>query len=117
MFKESSSKSPPLSNENLVQALRFPAHPYHSLACALAAAFEQAAAGKGAKRHAQSQPFPEQPMQSISALIGSSDGMAYQVIKKVQEAQRLPPEARRAELLGAIVYTAGMLVRDAGDPQ
>lgn len=74
-------------------------------------AYNQAATGKGAERHAQGLPFEDQPMQQISRLIGSVDGMAYQSIKKVQESLRLPSDDRKvAELLGAINYLAGIVI-------
>jgi hypothetical protein len=89
---------------------------YASLLSVLGRAYEQAAAGKGKERHAQDQPFDEQPMQTISKLVGSADGMAYQAIKKIQESQRLPTTERQvAELLGAIVYIAGMVVYLEGE--
>lgn len=83
---------------------------YESLASVLCRAFDQAAKGKGAARHACARPFDRQPMQSISALVGSSDGLAYQAIKKIQESQRLDKDARVRELLGAINYVAGIII-------
>jgi len=83
---------------------------YEQLAAVLQAAFDQAAAGKGAERHANGLPFHEQRMQTISALLDSDAGMAFQVCKKVTEGMRLPHEARERELLGAIVYIAGMVI-------
>jgi|GEM_PF-1299642 len=84
---------------------------YESLRDVLEAAYDQAARGKGKERHAQDLPFHEQRMQSISRLIGSERGMAYQVCKKVTEGMDLStPEARRRELLGAINYIAGILI-------
>lgn len=84
---------------------------YESLAAVLQAAYEQAARGKGAERHAGGQPFDEQPMQVISDLLGNVDGMAFQAIKKIREARGLPTvEAQVRELLGAINYCAGMVI-------
>ncbi len=83
---------------------------YEQLAAVLQAAFDQAAKGKGAERHANDLPFHGQRMQSISALLDSDAGMAYQVCKKVAEARGMPHDARERELLGAIVYTAGMVI-------
>jgi len=83
---------------------------YEQLAAVLQAAFDQAAAGKGAERHANGLPFHEQRMQTISALLDSDAGMAFQVCKKVTEGMRLPHEARERELLGAINYIAGMVI-------
>lgn len=84
---------------------------YNTLSSVLTRAYEQASGGKGKERHAQGQSFDEQPMQMISRLVGSQDGMAFQAIKKIQESQRLPTIERQvAELLGAINYIAGMVV-------
>ncbi|WP_160153330.1 hypothetical protein [Microbulbifer sp. ALW1] len=88
---------------------RFPG--YETLTDVLERALQQAAAGKGNDRHAQGQPFHEQPMLRISELLDSDGGMAFQAIKKIQEARRLPTRERRvAELLGAINYIAGMVI-------
>lgn len=84
---------------------------YSKLYSVLMDALDQAAYGKGKERHATDKSFEDQPMQTISDLAGSPDGMAYQVIKKVQEALRLPDFSRqKRELLGAIVYAAGMII-------
>lgn len=84
---------------------------YEKLREVLEAAYDQAARGKGKERHAKDLPFHEQRMQTISQLIGSERGMAYQICKKVVEGLDLPtPEARRRELLGAINYIAGVLI-------
>jgi hypothetical protein len=84
---------------------------YERLAGVLVRAFDQAASGKGKERHANDLPFDEQPMQSISDLIGTEAGMAFQAIKKIQESGRLPTrEAKVRELLGAIVYVSGMVI-------
>jgi len=84
---------------------------YFSLREVLNRAFEQASKGKGKERHAQGLPFNQQPMQVISNLIGSQDGMYYQAIKKIQESTRLPSKERQvAELLGAIIYIAGAII-------
>ncbi len=92
-------------------------HPYNPLADALVGAYKQAAFGKGKERHANDLPFGDQPMQTISELLNSGDGMAYQVIKKVQESTRMGPDAAIRELYGAIVYAAGMIVRLENQPE
>lgn len=85
---------------------------YDSLASVLKDAFDQASTGKGKERHANDLPFDEQPMQSISNLLDSTDGMEFQVIKKIKEAKSLPTLAQKErELLGAIVYTAGIIIK------
>lgn len=84
---------------------------YLSLRSVLDRAYQQASAGKGAERHGQDQAFEHQPMQVISGLVGSPDGMAYQAIKKIQEQQRFTETDRKVkELLGAIVYISGMII-------
>ncbi|HZZ05642.1 hypothetical protein [Paraburkholderia sp.] len=82
---------------------------YDSLASVLRRAFDQAAKGKGAERHAQGAPFEAQPMQTISDLVGIGFVLG-QAMKKAQEAQRLPHDAAVRELLGAINYIAGAVI-------
>lgn len=85
------------------------AHGYESLSDVLSRAFNQAAKGKGAERHATGLPFDQQPMQQIIKLYG--DGFALgQAAKKMQEAQRMESEAAVRELLGAINYIAGAII-------
>lgn len=93
-----------------------PAEPtgYEGLQAVLDDAFAQAAHGKGKERHACDRAFEDQPMQQISNLLQSNDGMAYQAIKKIQEAQRMDKAAAERELLGAIIYVAGMVIRLRG---
>lgn len=84
---------------------------YEHLAAVLVDAYEQAAYGKGKERHANDLPFDHQPMQAISRLLGNPTGMTYQACKKVVEAMNMKDRAaRRRELLGAIVYLAGVVV-------
>ena len=87
---------------------------YESLSLVLQRAYAQAAQGKGAERHACSRPFTEQPMQSISDLLGSETGLLYQAMKKIQESQRLDQDAAIRELLGAINYIAGAIIFKEG---
>lgn len=83
---------------------------YESLANILQRAYDQAATGKGAQRHACDRPFSAQPMQSISGLLQSPVGLLYQAVKKIQESQRLDKDAGVRELLGAINYLAGYVI-------
>lgn len=86
---------------------------YAALRQVLDAAFQQASAGKGAERHGNAGdiPFTEHPMQVISQLLDSDDGLAYQAIKKIREARGFPEfERQERELLGAINYIAGMII-------
>lgn len=84
---------------------------YLRLISVLGLAVNQAAFGKGLERHANSLPFEDQPMQQISKLLDSPDGMAFQVMKKCKEALGLPTyDAQIHELLGVINYTAGIVI-------
>lgn len=86
---------------------------YERLVDVLERAFDQAATGKGAERHADNKPFHQQPMQQIADrrgvgfILGQSD-------KKSEEAQgmanRGQTDAAVRELLGAIVYLAGAVI-------
>jgi hypothetical protein len=79
---------------------------YETLAVALDAALLQAAAGKGAERHADGQPFERQPMSAELQAQGHPGFAIGQARKKLLESLRLPPERAAAECLGAIVYAA-----------
>lgn len=83
---------------------------YERLRGVLLDAFNQAAIGKGAVRHACGAPFHEQPMQVISELLNTPDGLRYQAIKKIQESCRMDRDAAIRELLGAINYIAGVVI-------
>lgn len=88
---------------------------YDSLADVLLRAFRQAAIGKGSERHAQGQPFDQQPMQQLIALYGPGFALG-QAAKKAQESQRLPRDRAVAELLGAINYLAGAVIALESQP-
>jgi hypothetical protein len=85
---------------------------YESLSDVLDSAYEQASEGKGKERHAgNGLSFLDQPMQTISKLLNTSDGLSFQVCKKVTEAKSMETLAQKErELLGAIVYTAGIII-------
>lgn len=84
---------------------------YESLRHVLEDAFAQAAYGKGAERHARDNPFDEQHMQTISTLLSTDRGMAFQAIKKLTEGLDLPDDTScERELLGAINYIAGIII-------
>lgn len=80
-------------------------HAYNSLAHVLCAAYERASAGKGKERHALDRAFEDQPILTIARMVGPG-GHAYQIMKKAQEALRLPQEQAQKELLDVIVYAA-----------
>lgn len=84
---------------------------YEVLARIMDEALEQAQSGKGHARHADAtQTWFEQPMLTIArGLAELGPGFpAGQVAKKMHEAMRLPPEARRRELLGVMNYVASL---------
>ena len=102
--------SSPVSNAD--PAVDLTAAPgYEQLVQVFAAAHDQAAYGKGKERHANGLPFHEQRMQGISDLVGSPDGMVYQLVKKTTEGLQFDsPEKREHELLGALNYLAGIVI-------
>ena len=84
---------------------------YEQLSEVLRAAFDQAAYGKGAERHARGNDFDKQHMQTISSLLGTERGMAFQVCKKLTEGLDMEAYDRfERELLGVIIYTAGIII-------
>lgn len=91
---------------------------YESLAQVLQEAYDQAARGKGAERHANDLPFDQQPMQQIARRRGLGF-LLGQVDKKTEEAQGMLERGERAawrrEILGAINYLAGALVFTADE--
>lgn len=88
---------------------------YERLASVLVRAHAQAASGKGAERHAQGQPFEDQPMQLLIKLYGPGFALG-QAAKKAQESQRLPRDRAIAELLGSINYLAGAVIALENSP-
>ena len=94
---------------------------YYDLERVLTLAYDQSARGKGKERHAKSRPFESQPIRTIPEMLGAREGLgglAYQVIKKVQESvgmtNRHRTTAAKAELLGAIVYAAAAYLHIEG---
>lgn len=86
---------------------------YTALRNVLDAAYNQAAHGKGAERHADGNPWTKQPIFTIAGQVG--DGFnAGQAIKKIQEAQQMAARGEHTkamhEVLGAIVYAASLHV-------
>lgn len=83
---------------------------YEQLANVLQDALDQAQAGKGSQRHANGKPFLEQPIIIDGRACGLA-GPAFQARKKILEALNCPDEERAVQdLLGAIVYTAAMVI-------
>lgn len=82
---------------------------YESLRKILQDALNQAMNGKGHERHSNGLSFEEQPMQAICDILGSPEGMVYQVMKKLKEALGLPDaDHQYHEVLGAVNYAAGV---------
>lgn len=83
---------------------------YERLFHHLAKAYEQASAGKGAERHADSRPFDQQPMQTL-ALENGAGFLTGQACKKITEAlQMSEPDRALHELHGALVYIVGACI-------
>jgi hypothetical protein len=90
------------------------ATPYADLWQVLLDVYHQVSEGKGAERHGGGQAFRDQPMQHLIKLYGEGFALG-QAAKKMQEAQRMEPEAARRELLGAMAYIAGAVVYRDGE--
>lgn len=94
-------------------ALVLQAAGYECLSGVLDRAYNQAATGKGAERHADNRPFDDQPMQHIARRRGVGFILG-QADKKSEEAQGMLSRGEREkavhELLGAIVYLAGAVI-------
>lgn len=83
-------------------------NPYRELWFTLSDAYLQASEGKGKERHADGQPFREQPMFWIEENFYSFQ--LGQAVKKIHESQRLDVEGAVAELEGAIVFLAAHIL-------
>lgn len=83
---------------------------YEPLAAILQEALDQAQYGKGKRCHANGKPFLEQPIM-VGARECGPGSMAYQARKKILEALNCTDDERAIEdLLGAINYTAAMVI-------
>lgn len=90
---------------------------YEELVEILIEALDQCALGKGKERHAVDRPWVEQPIIELQKAIGNTGGSLFQVMKKCQESERLPPHRAIEELKGAIIYAAAAihLLKSKGD--
>lgn len=70
----------------------------------------QATKGKGQERHGNGKHFLSQPIFEISRMIDSPGGLAFQAIKKLQEASRMSPEAAIHEYRGAVIYILALML-------
>lgn len=96
---------------SVVPSLTKPVPGYELLADVLDRAYHQAASGKGSERHAEgNEPFDEQVMQDMARRFGVGS-LLGQAFKKSHESQRLPLDRGVRELLGAINYLAGAVIR------
>ena len=90
---------------------------YEMLRDEFVAAVEQASGGKGKERHANDQPFDQQPILAITRLLDGHPcaALAYQIIKKTIEAGRLiklrGTDAAVAETYGVMNYAGAMAIR------
>ena len=90
---------------------------YEMLRDEFVAAVEQASGGKGKERHANDQPFDQQPILAITRLLDGHPcaALAYQIIKKTIEAGRLVKlrgtDAAVAETYGVMNYAGAMAIR------
>jgi len=82
---------------------------YFPLFSVLNEALNQAQSGKGEERHGNGLPFMEQPALTITRAVGLGFPLG-QAMKKIQECQRMEPDAAKRELLGAINYLAAAIL-------
>lgn len=83
---------------------------YEPLYFVLMDALDQAQKGKGAKCHADSKPWLDQPIMRGVRECGAGS-MAYQARKKILEALKCDDDERAIEdLLGAMNYAAAMII-------
>jgi hypothetical protein len=82
---------------------------YSDLFEVLRDALEEAQEGKGAVRHGNGLSFMDQPALTITRAVGLGFPLG-QAMKKIQESQRMDPDAAKRELLGAINYLAAAVL-------
>lgn len=88
----------------------YPQQPdYAPLQAVLDRAFQRASAGKGKERHANGKDFKDQYIILGGKMFGIG-GHLYQIGKKIEECQRMQPEAAVKELLDVIVYAAAAII-------
>jgi hypothetical protein len=81
---------------------------YTKLIKTLMGCYNQAAKGKGKERHANNQPFEEQPIMWIEKYFHSYQ--LGQAVKKIDESQRLPPQLAIEEIKGAVIYLCAHII-------
>lgn len=88
---------------------------YTRLMAVLYKALLQAQSGKGKERHANGEPFEDQPIVWINKQLGSEHGAVFQACKKAMESARLEGDAKIREILGAINYLAAAVILIEGE--
>lgn len=85
---------------------------YETLASVLQDAIDQAANGKGRDRHADEHPFDSQPIlrETMAVGLGFPAGQARKKILEAVRCSQDHPERAIADLLGAINYTAALVI-------
>ena len=106
MFAKEATKA--MSEED-AERIREQWKKYKTLKEVLDKAFLRASEGKGRERHAENNPFEEQPICTELESLGLSPAV-YQVRKKAKESLRLPAREARNEWLDIIVYAAAAYV-------
>ena len=82
---------------------------YGPLMRVLLRAAQQAAYGKGLRRHSDGKPFMEQPWRRSARLFGKGF-LLGQADKKIEESLRLDSDSSVEELLGAIVHLSMAII-------
>jgi len=82
---------------------------YDELFDILAAAYDQAARGKGVERHGNGLPFIQQPIMKLTEVFGTGFPLG-QAAKKLEESTGMTFGPDCKELLGAIVYTCAGII-------
>jgi hypothetical protein len=83
---------------------------YRNLRAVLEKAFERAAFGKGATRHARGdEPFEKQQILEATRFYGDG-GLYFQMEKKLRESFRLTGEQKINELLDVVIYACAAVL-------
>lgn len=89
----------------------------HPLYPVFTRAITQATIGKGTRHGGDATPFFEQRWYRIASGPAGVQGLAFQAIKKLEEALEKPNrEDFERELLGAMVYMGMVYLKELGDP-
>lgn len=83
---------------------------YLSLRKVLDLAYKRSSSGKGKERHADNNPFEQQPICTELRTMHDTAPAVYQIRKKALESLRLQPETAIRELLDVMVYAAAAVI-------